>query len=277
MELRIDSTVKLNNGVDMPRLGLGVFQIPQGPEAADAVRWALEAGYRHVDTAKIYGNEESVGQALKASGIARDQVFVTTKLWNSDQGYQSALDACDRSLERLGLDFVDLYLIHWPVQGLRLDSWRAMEKLLEQGKCRAIGVSNYMTHHLLELQERSMVVPAVNQIELNPFNYRSRLDTVRLCRERGIQVEAYSPLTRRRRLEDTRLSEIARGHGKSEAQVLIRWALQRDLVVIPKSSHRDRINENAAVFDFELTAEEMETLDGLDEDLTLGWDPRDTP
>lgn len=277
MELTIRSTFRLNNGVEIPRLGLGVYRAAAGAEARNAVLWALEAGYRHVDTAAFYGNEADVGRAIRESGIAREDVFVTTKLWNEDHGYDAALAAFDASLERLGFDYVDLYLIHWPVPDLRLESWRALERLYGEGRARAIGVSNYMVQHLEELLAHCTVVPAVNQIELSPWSWRSRRDVVELCRAQGIALEAYSPLTKGRRLDDPTLRSVAERVGRTPAQVLIRWALQRDLIVIPKSTNRGRIRENADVFDFELPAAEMERLEALDEGLVTGWDPTTAP
>jgi len=277
MELTIRSTIRLNNGVEIPRLGLGVYRAAAGSETRNAVLWALEAGYRHVDTAAIYGNEADVGRAIRESGIPREDVFVTTKLWNDDQGYDAALAAFDASLERLGFDYVDLYLIHWPVPELRLESWRALERLHEEGRARAIGVSNYMVQHLEELLAHCTVVPAVNQIELSPWSWRSRRDVVELCRARGIALEAYSPLTKGRRLGDPTLRAVAERVGRTPAQVLIRWALERDLIVIPKSVNRGRIRENADVFDFALSPADMERLEALDEGLVTGWDPTTAP
>ncbi|QRN95022.1 aldo/keto reductase [Archangium violaceum] len=275
MELDLQSTVKLNNGVRMPRLGLGVFRAPRGEVTRAAVSAALAAGYRHIDTARIYGNERDVGLAVRESGLPREEIFVTTKLWNEDQGHDSTLRACERSLKDLGLEYVDLYLVHWPVPGRRLESWRALEQLLSDGKCRAIGVSNFLEHHLDELLGRAKVVPAVNQVEQHPFLYQPSL--LRYCADKGIAVEAYSPLTKGLRLGDPRVVELARKHGKSPAQVLIRWCLQHDMVVIPKSVHEARIRENASVFDFTLSPEEMRRLDGLNENLYTGWDPTDVP
>ncbi|MFL5358514.1 aldo/keto reductase [Archangium sp.] len=275
MELNLQSTVKLNNGVEIPRLGLGVFRAPRGEVTRQAVLSALEAGYRHIDTARIYGNERDVGAAVRESGLPRKDLFVTTKLWNEDQGYESALRACERSLKDLGLEYVDLYLIHWPVPGRRLESWRALEKLLAEGKCRAIGVSNFLENHLDQLLAHSKVVPAVNQVEQHPFLHQPSL--LRYCAGKGIAVEAYSPLTKGLRLGDPRVVELARKYGKSPAQVLIRWCLQHDLVVIPKSVHAERIRENASVFDFSLSPEDLRKLDGLNEDLYTGWDPTDVP
>ena len=277
MELTIRSTIRLNNGVEIPRLGLGVYRAAAGAETRNAVLWALEAGYRHVDTAAAYGNEADVGRAIRESGIPRANVFVTTKLWNDDHGYDAALAAFDASLERLGFDYVDLYLIHWPVPELRLESWRALERLYEEGRARAIGVSNYMVQHLEELLAHCTVVPAVNQIELTPWSWRTRRDVVELCRAHGIALEAYSPLTKGRRLDDPVLRTVAERVGRTPAQVLIRWALQRDLIVIPKSANRGRIRENADVFDFTLSPADMERLEALDEGLVTGWDPTSAP
>lgn len=254
-----------------------MWRLREGRQARDAVRLALEAGYRLFDSASYYRNERSLGDAIRASRVPREDVVVTTKLWNSDHGYEAARRAFRRSQERLGLGRVDLYLIHWPVRGGRLDSWRALEALQEEGEVRSIGVSNYMVPHLEELLAHAEVVPAVNQIELHPFTYRSRRATVELCRRHGIAVEAYSPLTQGRRLADPRLRAVAAACGRTPAQVLVRWGLQHDLVEIPKSSHPARIQENAEVFDFELSRDQMEVLDGLDEALATSWDPTDQP
>jgi len=267
--------VALATGAQLPQVGLGVYQSPHGAATRDAVTAALELGYRHVDTARIYGNEADVGAAIKASAVPRDQVFVTTKLWNDDQGYDTALRALDTSLGRLGLDYVDLYLIHWPVPGKRRDSWRALERAFADGRARAIGVSNFLEPHLLELLAGAKVVPHVNQIELTPF--LQRRDTCELCREHGIAVEAYSPLTRGERLDHPTVVAIARAADRTPAQVLLRWGIQHGFVVLPKSVHRERIAENAAVFDFTLDAAAMTRLDGLEEGLAVGWDPGDAP
>jgi methylglyoxal/glyoxal reductase len=269
--------ISLNNGVEIPRLGLGVYQIEPGDATRDAVRWALETGYRHIDTAAAYGNETDVGDAIRESGVPREEVFVATKLWNENHGYDEALRAFDRSLDRLGFEYVDLYLIHWPVEGLRGERWRALERMLSDGRARAIGVSNYMVHHLEELLDHAEVIPAVNQIELSPFNYRSRRDIIDLCRERGIAVEAYSPLTKARRLDEPTVVRIAERHGKTPAQLLIRYGLELGAVVLPRSSNRERIAENLDVFDFSLGDDDMEALHALDEGLATGWDPADSP
>ena len=266
-----NATLRLNSGAEIPQVGLGVWQSPRGEGTRSAVLAALRFGYRHVDTARIYGNEADVGAAVRESGIARGEVFVTTKLWNDDQGYDSALRAFDASLKRLGLDDVDLYLIHWPVAGKRLESWRALERLHEEKRARAIGVSNFLEPHLLELLGKARHVPAVNQIELTPF--LQRRETRALCRKHGIVVEAYSPLTRGRRLNDPVVVGVAQRVGRTAAQVLLRWGLQHGHVVLPKSTQPERIAENGALFDFVLDDRAMSELDALEEGLTTGWDP----
>ena len=274
MSLRLDSRIVLNNGVKMPVLGLGTAGA-EGKRCVAAVREALRIGYRLIDTASAYGNEKDVGTAVRGSGISREDLFVTSKVRNGDQGYESTLRACGESLRRLRMDYLDLYLIHWPVPGKRLQTWRAMVELLESGKARAIGVSNFMADHLEGLARESAIVPAVNQIELSPFLRQG--EAVAYCRRHGVQVEAYSPLTRGRRLKDPTIGALAEKLGRSPAQVLIRWSLQNAFVAIPKSVVADRIRENADVFNFELPAEAVKTLDGLDQDLHFDWDPTDVP
>jgi methylglyoxal/glyoxal reductase len=274
-ELGLQSKVKLNNGVEMPVLGLGVYQSPPGRATQSAVRSALRLGYRHVDTARIYGNEADVGQAIRDSGIPREEIFVTTKLWNSEQGYESAIRACDASLKRLGLAYLDLYLIHFPVPETRTESWKAMETLLRNGKCRAVGVSNFMINHLKELSATSDLVPAVNQVEFHPFLYQKEL--LEYCHADTIQVEAYSPLARAERLNNPKLIALATKYSRTPAQIMIRWGLQHGLVVIPKSTREERIRENSQVFDFSLSAGDMRVLDGLNENLRTNWDPTTVP
>jgi diketogulonate reductase-like aldo/keto reductase len=274
-EITIDTKLKLNNDIEMPIFGLGTFQMRSGKETQQAVLYALEAGYRLIDTAQMYGNEEDVGQALRKSGIAREEVFITTKLWNSEHGYQKALNACEESLEKLGLSYIDLYLIHWPVQGLRNETWKALEALLEKGKCRAIGVSNYMIRHLEELLSNSKTIPAVNQVEFSPYLYQK--DLLEFCRSHDIQLEAYSPLTKGHMLNDPKLLTIAKEYSKSTAQILIRWVLQKEVVVIPKSSRRERILENADVFDFKISSDDIRLLDSFNQDLRTSWDPSTIP
>ena len=268
MLLSLESYAKLNNGVEIPRLGLGVYQSPPGKTTERAVSYALKIGYRHVDTAYLYGNESDVGKALHESGVSREEVFITTKVWNSDQGYNTTLQACERSLRRLGLAYVDLYLIHWPVQGRSTETWKAMVQLLQEGKARAIGVSNYTIVDLKEILQNSedvIVVPAVDQLEFHPFLYQREL--LQFCKKNSIQLEAYSPLTRGKRLDHQTIVAVAKKYGKTPSQVLIRWSLQHDAVVIPKSIHEERIRENSHVFDFQLEPDDMKTLDSLNENL----------
>lgn len=268
----LNSTVTLNGGVTMPILGLGVWQTGAGSETRNAVQAALEAGYRLVDTARIYQNEADVGAALRESGVARDQVFVTTKLWNTDHGYDRTLRACDQSLARLGLEQVDLYLVHWPAPGRR-ETWRAMERLLADGKARAIGVSNYTVRHLDELLGECRIAPAVNQVEFHPFlHQRALLDH---CRAHRIQLEAYGPLVRGQRMDHPVVAQVARKHGRTPAQVLVRWGIEHEVVTIPKSARPERIRENADVFGFALDAEDLAALDALDEGYRTAWDPTD--
>jgi 2,5-diketo-D-gluconate reductase A len=265
-------TVTLNNGVTMPQLGFGVFQVPD-EETTAAVAGALRAGYRSIDTAAIYGNERGVGRALADSGIARDELFVTTKLWNSEQGYDTTLAAFDASLDKLGLDHVDLYLIHWPTpaRDLYLDTWRALEKLYADGRTRAIGVSNFQPAHLERLLGAASVVPAVNQIELHPGLQQAELREFHA--RHGIVTEAWSPLAQGAVLKDDAVTEIAAEHGKSPAQVVLRWHLQIGNVVIPKSVTETRIRENFDVFDFELGPQEIDALTALDRGMRTGPDP----
>ncbi|MFD6347366.1 aldo/keto reductase [Streptomyces roseolus] len=265
-------TVKLNNGVEIPQLGFGVFQVPDDATAA-AVTAALDAGYRSIDTAAVYGNEAGVGRALAASGIAREELFVTTKLWNADQGYDATLRAFDAGLATLGLDYVDLYLIHWPApaRDLYRDSWRALERLAEEGRIRAAGVSNFQPGHLRRLLDGATLTPVVNQIELHPALQQSELRAFH--GEHGIATEAWSPLAQGAVLDDPAIAAIAAAHGKSPAQVVIRWHLQLGNVVIPKSVTPARIRANIDVFDFVLTDEEMAAIAGLDRGLRTGPHP----
>ena len=275
----LSSRVRTNQGLELPWLGLGVFQSPPGEATEGAVRAALRLGYRLIDTASMYGNEADVGRAVRASGIPREEIVVTTKLWHSDHGYGPARAAARKSADLLGLGPIDLYLIHWPRANSpqeRLDSWRALEDLRGEGLCRAIGVSNYTVRHLEELAAHSQVVPAVDQVEFHPFVFDPEL--LGYCDRHGIRLEAWSPLTRGRRLDEPAVTEIATAHGKTPAQVLIRWGLQHGIIEIPKSIHRERIVENAQVFDFQLTPAEVARLDGLRDDRRVGmWNPAEIP
>lgn len=266
----------LNNGVKMPQLGLGVWQASDD-EAEFAVGAALRAGYRLIDTAAIYGNETGVGRAIAASGIPRDELFITTKLWNEDQGYDSTLEAFEESLKKLGLDYVDLYLIHWPTpsRGLYNDTWRAFEKLYDDGRIKAIGVSNFPIEQLEDLIGKNKVVPAVNQIELHPDFQQRELRAY--CDQHDIKVESWSPIGGSTAvgslLQDDTIVAIAKKHGKTPAQVTIRWHIQSGLIVIPKSVHEVRIVENFNVFDFELDDDDMKQIDQLDGDNRIGSNP----
>ena len=270
MILSIKSTVELLNGVKMPRLGLGVWRTKEGEEVENAVSAALSAGYRSIDTATLYQNETGVGNAIRKSGVPREQVFVTTKVWNDDQGYDATLKAFDASLKRLGMDYVDLYLVHWPISGKYIDTYRALEKLYEEGKARAIGVSNFHVHHLEKLMASCRIKPMVNQIELHPLLTQQPLRE--FCRKEGIQVESWRPLMQGR-LDLPLLNELAAKYGKTPAQIVIRWHLQHDIVTIPKSVRPERIRENADVFDFELSEEDMARIDDLNENKRFGLDP----
>ncbi|WP_379152638.1 aldo/keto reductase [Paenibacillus sp. sgz5001063] len=267
----LQSTTTLANGVKMPWLGLGVYKVQEGQEVIDSVKAAIQAGYRSIDTAALYANEEGVGQAIHESGVNREDLFVTTKVWNSDQGYESTLAAFDKSISKLGLDFVDLYLVHWPVKEKYKDTWRALEKLYADGKVRAIGVSNFQIHHLEDLQEAAQVKPMVNQVELHPL--LTQVELRDYCKAQGIQIEAWAPLAQGHLLDNEVLADIAARHNKSLAQVMIRWDLQNGIVSIPKSIKEHRIIENADVFDFELTAAEVERINGLNQNKRFGSNP----
>ncbi|MDY0082233.1 MAG: aldo/keto reductase [Ignavibacteriaceae bacterium] len=271
MKKDINYKLKMNNSVEVPQLGLGVYLTKSGSECINAVTWAFEAGYRHIDTAKFYKNEKDVGEAVRNSGIKREEVFVTTKLWNEDQGYESALKAFDKSLKDLNINYIDCYLIHWPVKDKRKDSWKALEKIYESGYCKSIGVSNYMIPHLDELFTYANVIPVMNQVEFNPYNYQK--DLLEFCNKNKIILEAYAPLTRSKRLNDNKVLSIAEKHKKTNAQVLIRWAIQHELVVIPKSVHKERIIENADLFDFSLDESDMDILNNMNEDFRVSWNP----
>lgn len=268
----MSASIRLNDGHSIPQLGFGVWKAAEG-ECYKAVRTALDTGYRHIDTARIYGNEEDVGRAIKDSGIPRDQIFVTTKLWNSDQ--PKAEQAFEASLARLGLDYIDLYLVHFPVTKSRAQAWQAMEKISASGKVRSVGVSNYMPRHLDELLAASQLKPVVNQIELHPW--LSQQELKQYCESRGIRIEAYSPLAHGQKVADESLKPLADKYGKSVAQVLLRWSIQKGNIVLVKSVSPQRIAENYAIFDFEIDAGDMAKLDSLNENLRTCWDPSNTP
>lgn len=271
MNMKIDSKIKLNNGVEIPALGYGTYKVERGREAFEGTLWALEAGYRHIDTASMYGNESDIGDAVRQSGIPREEIFITTKVWNSDQGFDRTLKAFDASLSRLKSGYIDLFLIHWPVEILRNETYRALESIYAEGRVRAIGVSNFTITHLEELTSKFDTIPAVNQVEFSPYLYQK--DLLNYCNSKGILVEAYSPLIRGRKMNDPRLRKIGDKYGKDPAQILIKWGLQHKLVSLPKSSRKDRILSNADVFDFEISPDDMELLDSFNENFRIAWDP----
>jgi diketogulonate reductase-like aldo/keto reductase len=275
--MKIDKIKVLNNGIEIPVIGLGVWDMPDGKSTENAVLWAIEAGYRQIDTAKIYNNEREVGNAIRNSGLPRNEIFVTTKLWNDDHGINSALKAIDNSLNLLQMDYVDLYLIHWPFQGwgsskiedqkTRTETWQAMEMIYKSGKAKAIGVANYSIQYLEEIKSHGTIVPAINQIEFHPFWFRKEL--MDYCHQNTIAVTDYCPLVRGRKLYDERITAIAKNYSVSNAQILIRWGLQHGNIVIPKSAHKERIIENMDVFHFELTDQDMNKLDSLNENFAV--------
>lgn len=266
----IGDTVSLANGVEMPRLGLGTYRSAQGGDVEGAVAYALEIGYRGIDTASMYGNEEGIGKAIAGSDVPRKAIFLATKVWNDEQGYDNTLAACDRSLRRLGTDYLDLYLIHWP-RPETADTWRAMERLLAEGVVRAIGVCNHLQHHLETLYETAEVPPMVDQYEFHPWLQQP--DLMDWCQERDIVVQAWAPLIRGRGGEVPELVQIGECHSKSPSQVALRWILQHGVVTIPKSIHRERIAENADLYDFSLSDDEMRAIDLVDRNKRLGPHP----
>ncbi|MCM3594984.1 aldo/keto reductase [Metabacillus idriensis] len=271
----LQSTTTLHNGVEMPWFGLGVFKVEEGPELVSAVKAAIKNGYRSIDTAAIYGNEEGVGQGIREgiaeAGIRREDLFVTTKVWNADLGYDQTIKAYETSLAKLGLDYLDLYLIHWPVESKYKEAWRALETLYKNGKIKAIGVSNFQIHHLESLMEDAEIKPMINQVEFHPRLTQKNL--LSFCKEHGIQLEAWSPLMQGQLLDHPQLMDIANKYKKSIAQIILRWDLQNGVITIPKSTKEERIIQNAAIFDFELTEGDMALIDGLNRNERVGPDP----
>ena len=267
----IQGTVTLANGITMPYLGLGVYQSKEGDEVIKASLDALEAGYRHIDTAALYGNEKGVGEAVRQSTIPREEIFVTTKVWNSDQGYDHTLKAFEISMQKLDIEFVDLYLVHWPVKGKYKETWKALEKIYQEGHVKAIGVSNFLQHHLEDLLADCEIKPMVNQMEFHP--YLVQQDLIDYCNNHQIAYEAWSPIMQGKIFEVDLINTLAEKYQKTPVQIVIRWDLQKGVITIPKSSKKERIIANADVFDFELAAEDVAALDALDKGYRFGPDP----
>ena len=270
MNLHINSTLKLNNGLNIPIIGLGTWALT-GNNAYNSVLNALDVGYKLIDTAAMYDNERKIGEAVRDADVSREDIFITTKVWNSDHGYDKTLKAFERSLKKLNMSYVDLYLIHWPVSGFRNETWKALEKIYEEGKAKSIGVSNFAISHLNELFGTTSTIPAVNQFEFSPFLYLKEL--MDFCQSKNIVVEAYCPLTRGQKLDNPQLKILGQKYGKTPAQVLLRWGIQHHVIQIPKSGSKDHIIENIDIFDFELNNEDMKQLDDLNEDFRNVDDP----
>ena len=265
-----DCTI-LNNGLKMPWLGFGVFKVSDGQEVEQAVGYALEVGYRSIDTAAFYKNERGVGNAIRESGIPREDIFLTTKVWNEDQRQKRTLEAFEESLKCLGTDYVDLYLVHWPVKGCYQETWQVMEEIYQSGRAKAIGISNFLEHHIEDILRDSQIVPAVNQIEFHPFLVQPAL--LKFCQEHKIQVEAWAPLMQGQIITEQAVQNLAEKYHKTPAQIVLRWDLQHEVVTIPKSTHPNRIVENAQIFDFELSHADMNLLDALGEGKRIGSHP----
>jgi methylglyoxal/glyoxal reductase len=267
----IKGTVTLNNGVEMPYFGLGTFQSNEGVEVKNAIHFALDAGYRLIDTAAFYANEKGVGEAICEYGIKRSEVFVTTKVWNDDQGYDKTLKAFDASIGKLGFDYIDLYLVHWPVTGKFKDTWKALEHIYNEGRVKAIGISNFLKVHLDQLLPDVEIMPMVNQMEYHPYLIQQEL--VDQCAQNGIVYQAWSPLMQGRVFEVPLLKSISKKYRKNQAQIVLRWSLQNGVPTIPKSVNQQRIESNADIFEFELTPDEMTAINALDGNHRFGYDP----
>lgn len=266
----IKGTVELANGARMPYLGLGVFKTPND-QIEKAVHWALDAGYRHIDTAALYKNEDGLGKAIESHALPRKDIFITSKVWNTDQGYDSTINAFNESVRKLKTDYLDLYLVHWPVKGKYKETWKALESLYDEGRIKAIGVSNFLEHHLIDLFQSARVYPMVNQVEFHPYLVQQQL--LNFCKENNIQYEAWSPLMQGKIFEIDVLKALSAKYGKSIAQVVLRWDLQKGVVTIPKSIHKERIETNADIFDFEISDDDMARIDALDRDGRIGPHP----
>jgi diketogulonate reductase-like aldo/keto reductase len=267
----IKGTVKLNNGIDMPYFGLGVFETKDGEEVIQSILYAIEAGYIHIDTASLYGNEKGVGEAIKQSKLKRNDIFVTSKVWNSDQGYQNTIEAFYRSLDKLGFDYLDLYLVHWPVKNRYKETWKALEFLYYKKLVRAIGISNFLKHQIEDLKETAEIIPMVNQMEFHPYLVQQEL--IDYCKENSIRYQAWSPLMKGQILKNDVLVKLSAKYGKTAAQIILRWDLQKEVITIPKSVRKERIIENADIFDFELVTEDIKLIDSMDKNYRIGADP----
>lgn len=267
----LQDAATLHNGVKMPWLGLGVYKVPEGDEAINSVNAAIQLGYRSIDTAAMYENEEGIGKAIKEAGVPREELFITTKVWNTDQRNDTVLEAFERSIKKLDMDYVDLYLIHWPVKEKYKQSWKVLENLYKEGRVWAIGVSNFNIHHLEDLMSVAEIKPMVNQVEFHPL--LTQLELRDYCRKQEIQVEAWAPLGQGRLLDHPVLQEIASAHHKSIAQVILRWDIQNKVVTIPKTVNESRMMENANIFDFSLSENDMEKINALNENRRFGADP----
>lgn len=267
----LNGTFTLHNGVEMPYIGLGTYLLKNGKEVINAVQWALDAGYRHIDTASFYGNETGVGQGIRESSLRREEVFLVSKVWNDDQGYDATLKAFETSLSNLQIDYLDLYLVHWPVKGKYLDTWRALEHLYKEKKVRAIGLSNFLKHQLVDVLEKSEIVPMVNQMEFHPYLIQQKL--VDFCKAQSIQYEAWSPFMQGKVLGRDDLQHLAQKYDKTIAQIVLRWNLQKGIIPIPKSSKRDHILSNADIFGFLISDDDMHYINNLDRGEQVGPDP----
>lgn len=267
----IKGTIDLSNGVKMPYFGLGVFQSREGSEVMDAIQYALDAGYRHIDTASIYQNERGVGLAVRNYPINRNEVFITSKVWNSDQGYDSTIKAFNASLKRLDMEYLDLYLVHWPVKGKYKETYKALETLYEEGRARAIGVSNFLPHHIEDILSSARIVPMVNQVEFHPYLVQPKL--LEICQAHNIKVEAWSPLMQGKIMSIPVLQNLAAKYYKTVAQIVLRWNLQKGIITIPKSVNQNRIVENSQIFDFSISNDDMIAIDALDRNQRIGADP----
>ncbi len=267
----INGTWTLNNGLEMPYFGLGVFKTNDGDEVIQSINYALDTGYRLIDTAALYYNEKGVGEAVRNSSVGRENIFVTSKVWNLDQGYDNTLRAFEQSIDKLGFDYLDLYLVHWPVQEKYKDTWLALEHLYDQGVVKAIGVSNFLVHHLEDLLSSANIIPMVNQVEFHPYVVQQQL--LDYCTQNKIQFESWSPLMQGKILQVKELNEIAEKYNKNVVQLVLRWNLQKNVIVIPKTVHKDRIESNAEIFDFEISVEDMVLIDSLDRNERTGAHP----